>query len=75
MSGFRLQLGNWCCSTLITVALSELLVMSATADIVKVKSLSCVRLFATPRTVAYQASLSMGILQARVLDWVAIIHS
>ena len=26
----------------------------------KVKSLSCVRLFATPWTVAYQASLSMG---------------
>ena len=26
----------------------------------KVKSLSCVRLFATPLTVAYQASLSMG---------------
>ena len=27
---------------------------------VKVKSLSRVRLFATPRTVAYQAPLSMG---------------
>ena len=27
---------------------------------VKVKSLSCVRLFATPWIVAYQASLSMG---------------
>ena len=27
---------------------------------VKVKSLSCVRLFATPQTVAYQASLSTG---------------
>ena len=27
---------------------------------VKVKLLSCVRLFATPWTVAYQASLSMG---------------
>ena len=26
----------------------------------RVKSLSCVRLFATPWTVAYQASLSMG---------------
>ena len=26
----------------------------------KVKSLSCVQLFATPWTVAYQASLSMG---------------
>ena len=29
-------------------------------DLVKVKSLSCVRLFATPWTVAYQAPLSMG---------------
>ena len=29
-------------------------------DIVKVKSLSCVRLFATPWTVAYQSPLSMG---------------
>ena len=27
---------------------------------VKVKALSCVRLFVTPRTLAYQASLSMG---------------
>ena len=42
---------------------------------VKVKLLSCARLFATPWTVAYQAlrSLSVhGIFQARVLDWVAI---
>ena len=29
-------------------------------DKVKVKLLCCVQLFATPRTVAYQASLSMG---------------
>ena len=74
MSGFRLHLGNRCCSTLITFALSELLVMSATADIVKVKvkSLSRVRLFATPRTVAYQAPLSTGILQARVLKWLPL---
>ena len=33
---------------------------------------SCVRLFATPWTVAPQAPLSMGILQARILDWVAM---
>ena len=33
---------------------------------------SCVRLFATPRTIACQAHLSMGILQARILEWVAI---
>jgi len=30
------------------------------------ESLSCVRLFATPWTVALQAPLSMGILQARI---------
>ena len=76
-SGFQLHLGNWCCSTLITFALYEFLVLSTTADImtVKVNSLSRVRLFVTPWTVAYQAPLSMGILQARVLEWVAIIHS
>ena len=35
---------------------------------VKVKSLSRVRLFATPWTVAYKALPSMGFFQARVLD-------
>ena len=35
-------------------------------------SLSRVRLFATPWTVACQAPLSMGILHARILEWVAI---
>ena len=32
---------------------------------------SRVRLFATPRTVASQAPLSMGLLQTRTLEWVA----
>ena len=31
---------------------------------------SCVQLFATPWTVAHQAPLYMGILQARILEWV-----
>ena len=31
-----------------------------------------IRLFVTPWTVAHQAPLSMAILQARVLDWVAV---
>ena len=31
-----------------------------------------VQLFATPRTVARQAPLFMGILQARILEWVAV---
>ena len=34
-------------------------------------SLSYVQLFVTPWTVAFQALLSMGILQARILEWVA----
>ena len=34
--------------------------------------LSRVRLLATPWTVAHQAPLSMGILQARILAWVAM---
>ena len=38
------------------------------------KLLSRVWLFATPWTVAHQALLSMGILQARILEWVAM-HS
>ena len=43
---------------------------------VKVKSLSRVRLFATPWTVAYQAPLFMGFpFQARILEWIAISFS
>ena len=37
-----------------------------------VKSLSCVRLFATTWTVAYQAPLSMGFLQEKIQEWVAM---
>ena len=37
--------------------------------------LSYVQLFGTPQTVAYQAPLSMRILQARILEWVAISFS
>ena len=36
------------------------------------QALSRVRLFVIPWTVAHQAPLSMGILQARTLDWVAM---
>ena len=38
-------------------------------------SLSCVLLFVTSWTVACQAPLSMGILQARILEWVAMSSS
>ena len=36
------------------------------------QSLSCVQLFVTPWSVAHQAPLSMGIFQARILEWVAM---
>ena len=36
------------------------------------QSLNRIRLFATPWTVACQVPLSMGILRARILEWVAI---
>ena len=43
---------------------------------VKVKSLSGVRLLATPWTATYQAPTKVhGIFQARVLEWVAIAFS
>ena len=38
----------------------------------RAQSLSHVQLFATPWTVGCQAPLSMGILQARILEWVAM---
>ena len=41
----------------------------------KVKSLSRVRFSVTPWTAAYQAPLSMGFFQARVLEWGAIAFS
>ena len=41
-------------------------------DLSSVQLLSCVWLFATPWTVTCQAPLSVGILQARILEWVAI---
>ena len=37
--------------------------------------LSHVQLFVTPWTVAHQAPLSMGIFQARILEWVATAFS
>ena len=36
------------------------------------ESLSRVQLFATPWTVAHQAPLPMGILQATILEWIAM---
>ena len=41
----------------------------------KVKWLSRVQLFVNPWTIAYQAPLSMGFFQARILEWVTISFS
>ena len=40
----------------------------------KMKLFSCVRLFATPWTVAYQPAIH-GIFQARILEWAAVSFS
>ena len=45
----------------------SLLIVCATLRLV-----TCVRLLVTPWTVARQAPLSMGIIQARILEWVAM---
>ena len=42
---------------------------------VQAQSLCCVQLFATPWTVARQTPLSVGILQARILEWVTMSSS
>ena len=41
-------------------------------QVINVSHFSCVQLFVTPCTVAHQAPLSMGILQGRILEWVAM---
>ena len=50
-------------------------VMSGTCAVLCAWSLSPVQLLATPLTVARQAPLSMGILQARILEWAGISSS
>ena len=53
----------------------EGLILKYIKTLLKVKLLSRVGLFATPWTVAYQVPLSVGILQARILEWVAMLSS
>ena len=43
--------------------------------VIAVELLSRVQLFVTPWTIARQAPPSMGILQARILEWVAMSSS
>ena len=45
------------------------------SQIMCAQSLSRVRLFETPWTAACQSPLSMGILQARIQEWVAVLSS
>ena len=58
----------------------ETKIMAAGVDTIPIlgvhaQLLSCVQLFVTPWTVARQAPLSTRILQARILEWVAISFS
>ena len=51
--------------------LSSISFYSTTFSLCGTWSLSCVWLFVTPWAIAHLAPLSMGILQARLLEWVA----
>ena len=58
-----------------TTLISSKIVSKYLLGFAAAESLSRVRLFVTPQTVAWEAPLSMGILQARILEWVAMISS
>ena len=57
---------------LILITCTYIHLFSSRVCILLRKSLSHVRLFVTPWSAAHQAPLSMGILQARILEWVAM---
>ena len=57
------------------VTMGHHLVLRSPKQSKQAKSLSRVRLFATPWAVAYQAPPSMGFFQVRMLEWVAISFS
>ena len=65
-----LKVSTLCRSAFFTVQLSQPYL--TTGKTTCPSSLSCVRLFLTPWAVAGQAPLSTGILQARILEWVAV---
>ena len=52
--------------------ISSFLCSFSVKDVCCASSLGCIWLFATPRIVARQVPLSMGILQASILEWVTI---
>ena len=60
------------CVQWIHFILQQKLTQHRKAIISVLRRFSRVRLFATPWIVAHQASLSMGVLQARILEWVAM---
>ena len=57
---------------LIGIALNLEIALGSPTQSVTSNLLSHVQLFVTPRTVPHQAPLFMGILQARILEWVSI---
>ena len=63
------------CELVITLMVPEMMVCRMIAKMCYAKLLSCVRLFEKPWAVAHQAPLSLGIFQARILEWVAISFS
>ena len=75
---FELLFRRWCCFLSFLrfddkkLPIPFMLIITFIVFLMCVQSLSRVWLFATPWTVARQAPLSMGILQARILEWVAM---
>ena len=67
------QVSSWRATRLLPSELQSLHLLNGN-QVKKVKVLVALssRLFVVPWTVARQAPLSMGILQARILEWVAI---
>ena len=57
------------------LSLSRLVLRAGVGAYLEVKSLSRVRLFETPRTLAHQSPRSVGFFQAWTLEWVAISFS
>ena len=55
--------------------LPALVASKTKSQVLHVLVLRRVRLFATPWTIAHQAPLFMGILQARILEWMAMLCS
>ena len=71
----KLSLCIWLPAVTENLGMGSRLFTSTQEDHVGAQSFSCVRLFATPWTVARQAPLSVGFSWARTLEWAAISSS